>query len=186
MSAAEGYLTWTILHEISHGLGPAWAHVDGKQIAINEAIGPAYSGLEEAKADVAGVYLAKWLIDQKLLPASETNVIYASYVAGIFRTLRFGTGEAHGRAQMMEFNFFVEQGAVRRDASGKYALDFDKMPTAVAALAKELLEIEATGDGARGEAWFKKYGDMPSAVESGSSEDVGHSGGPGSEVQFQG
>jgi hypothetical protein len=63
---------------------------------INEAIGPAYSGLEEAKADVTGIFLAKWLVDQKLLPASELNGIYASYVAGIFRTLRFGTARRTG------------------------------------------------------------------------------------------
>jgi len=92
--SGEGYLTGVILHEISHGLGPAYAHVDGKQVAINEAIGPAYSGLEEAKADVTGIFLAKWLVDRKLLPESDLNGIYASYVAGIFRTLRFGTAEA--------------------------------------------------------------------------------------------
>ena len=105
-------MTGVILHEISHGLGPAYAHVDGKQVDINEAIGPAYSGLEEAKADVTGIYLAKWLVDQKLLPASEMNGIYGSYVAGILRTLRFGVGEAHGRAMMMEFNYLLEHGAL--------------------------------------------------------------------------
>ncbi len=71
--SGEGYLTAVILHEISHGLGPAYAHVDGKQVRINEAIGPAYSGLEEAKADVTGIFLAKWLVDQRLLPAAELN-----------------------------------------------------------------------------------------------------------------
>ena len=64
----------------------------GSRSTINEAIGPVYSGLEEAKADVTGIFLAKWLVDQKLLPASELNGIYGSYVAGILRTLRFGTG----------------------------------------------------------------------------------------------
>jgi len=68
--------------------------------------------LEEAKADTTGIYLAKWLVDQKLLPSAELNGIYASYVAGIFRTLRFGTGEAHGRAEMMEFNVLLEHGAL--------------------------------------------------------------------------
>jgi hypothetical protein len=90
-----------ILHEISHGLGPAWAHPAAqpaaKQLSINEAIGPVFSGLEEAKADVTGIFLAHWLMAQKLIPAGEINGTYASYVAGIFRTLRFGTGEAPGR-----------------------------------------------------------------------------------------
>jgi hypothetical protein len=83
-------------------------------------------------------------------------------VAGIFRTVRFGVAEAHGRAEIMEFNFYSERGAIAREAaSGRYAIDFARMPEAVAALAKELLVQEATGDRARVEAWFAKYGAIP-------------------------
>jgi hypothetical protein len=90
------------------------------------------------------------------------NGYYASEVAGIFRTVRFGVAEAHGRAEIMEFNFYSERGAIARDAtSGRYAIDFSRMPDAVGALAKELLEQEATGDRARVEAWFAKYGTVP-------------------------
>jgi hypothetical protein len=162
--SSEGYMTGTILHEISHGLGPAYAHVDGKQVTINEAIGPAYSGLEEAKADTTGIYLAKWLVDQKLLPSTELNGTYASYVAGIFRTLRFGTGEAHGRAEMMEFNYLLEHGALAQGADGKYTIDYAAMPAVVASLAQQLLTFEAHGDRAGVEAWFAKYDVMPPAL----------------------
>jgi hypothetical protein len=162
--SGEGYLTAVILHEISHGLGPAYAHVGGKQIDINEAIGPAYSGLEEAKADVTGIYLAKWLIDRKLLPAGEMNGIYASYVAGIFRSLRFGTAEAHGRAQMMEFNYLLEHKALAQGADGRYAIDYAAMPGAIASLDEKLLQFEASGDRAGVEAWFAKYNVMPPAL----------------------
>ena len=79
----------------------------------------------------------------------------------VFRTVRFGTGEAHGRAQMMEFNYLTEQGAIGREDSGRYRVDLAKMPVAIASLAKELLTIEATGDRARAESWFQKYGTMP-------------------------
>jgi hypothetical protein len=80
--------------------------------------------------------------------------------------VRFGVAEAHARAEMMQFNYFVEQGAITRDAAtGRYALDVAKMPVAVASLAKELLEIEATGDRARAEAWFAKYGTMPADLK---------------------
>ena len=162
--SGEGYLTGVILHEISHGLGPAFAQIDGKQVAINEAIGPAYSGLEEAKADVTGIYLAKWLVDQKLIPAADLNGIYASYVAGIFRTLRFGTAEAHGRAELMEFNVLLEQKAISQGANGRFAIDYAAMPAAIAALDKQLLLFEAKGDRAGVEAWFARYDVMPPSL----------------------
>jgi hypothetical protein len=162
--SGEGYLTFVILHEISHGLGPAYAHVDGKQVEMNEAIGASYSGLEEAKADVTGVFLAKWLADQKLIPAGELNGIYASYVAGIFRSLRFGTSEAHGRAQMMEFNYLLEKNAVSQGADGRYVVDYGALPGAIAGLDETLLTFEAKGDRSGVEAWFTKYDVMPAAL----------------------
>jgi hypothetical protein len=165
-ASAEGYMAGTILHEICHGLGPAFARVGGKQVDIREAIGPAYSGLEEAKADVVGMFGEKWLMDHGALPKEHMEEFYASYLAGIFRTVRFGTGEAHGRAEMMEFNYLSEHKAIARDAAGKYSVDLSKMPDAIASLAKELLEIEATGDRARAESWFKKYDTMPTELKS--------------------
>jgi hypothetical protein len=161
-ASAEGYLLGTIMHEICHGLGPGFAHnATGEKIMIREAIGPAYGGLEEAKADVVGMFSLKWLVDHGVLPKDKLDEYYASYLAGMFRTLRFGAGEAHGRAEMMEFNYYLEHGAIKREASGKYSLDFEKMPAQIENLAKELLEIEATGDRARAEAWFTKYDVIP-------------------------
>jgi hypothetical protein len=160
-ASADGYLSMVIMHEISHGLGPAYARVSGKQVDIREAIGPVFPGLEEAKADVVGMFGVKWLVDRGALPKNRLPDYYASYVAGIFRTVRFGIAEAHGRAEMIEFNYLAEQRAILRDASGRYAIDYGRMPTALASLSKELLEIEATGDRARAEKWFKKYDAMP-------------------------
>jgi len=163
-ASGEGYLASTIMHEICHGLGPAFARRDGKQIDIREAMGPAYSGLEEAKADVVGMFALKWLVDRGVLPKTRLQEYYASYVAGIFRTVRFGTGEAHGRAEMMEFNYLAGQGAIV-SAGGRYRVEYPKMPEAIQQLAKELLEQEATGDRARAEAWFKKYDTMPRTLK---------------------
>jgi hypothetical protein len=113
------------------------------------------------------MYALKWLVDHDVLPKQKMDEYYASYIAEILRTVRFGVGEAHGRAEMMEFNFLRERGAVARDATGRYALDLDldKMPEAIAALAKELLETEATGDRARAEKWFAKYDAMPEELK---------------------
>ncbi|MEO8218287.1 MAG: Zn-dependent hydrolase [Acidobacteriota bacterium] len=161
-ASAEGYLAGTMMHEICHGLGPSFSRTSDGRKDIREAIGSAYSGLEEAKADVCGMYSLKWLVDHGALEKSRLEEYYASYVAGIFRTLRFGTGEAHGRAEMMEFNYYREQGAITRDAAtARYVIDYAKLPGAIAAVTKELLEQEATGDRARSEAWFKKYDVMP-------------------------
>ena len=108
----------------------------------------------------------KWLIDRDVLPKDRLEEYYASYVAGIFRTVRFGTGEAHGRAEMMEFNYLSEQGAIVQ-TGGRYRVDYAKMPGAIERLAKELLEQEASGDRARAEAWFGKYDTMPRGAQPG-------------------
>ena len=163
-ASAEGYLSSTLMHEISHELGPDFARRNGKQVDIREAIGPAYSGLEEAKADVVGMFGLKWLVDHGAMPKERLEEYYASYVAGIFRTLRFGTGEAHGRAEMMEFSYLTEQHALTYNA-GRYTIDLARIPAVLAALARELLEMEATGDRARAEAWFTKYDRMPAELK---------------------
>ena len=166
-ASAGGYLAAVMMHEISHGLGPAFARVNGRQIDIRAAIGPAYSGLEEAKADVTGMFGLAWLVARGALPKARLEEYYCSYVAGIFRTVRFGTGEAHGRAEMMELNYLVEQGAIRRDPrGGRYAIDLAKIPGALATLAGELLRIEATGNRRRAEVWFARYGAMPADLKS--------------------
>jgi len=158
----EGLLDFVILHEISHGLGPAYARTAAGKTDTRQAIGPLYSGLEESKADITGMTCVKWLVDHGAIPKEKLNGIYASFLGDAFRTIRFGIAEAHGAGAMMEFSYLTEQGAIRRDPStGLYSADFDKMPGAMASLAKELLEQEATGDRARTENWFKKYAVMP-------------------------
>ncbi len=160
-ASGEGYLAAVVLHEISHGLGPAYSRVSGKQVDIREALGSVFPALEEAKADVTGMYGLQWLIDHGGLEKARQDEYYASYVAGIFRTVRYGVAEAHGRAEMMEFNYLSEQKAIARQPDGRYAVDMASIPAVMAKLAKELLEMEATGDRPRAEAWFNKYDKMP-------------------------
>jgi hypothetical protein len=165
LASADGYLTTTLMHEIAHGIGPTFSRTAAGKKDIREAIGPEYAGLEEAKADIVGLYGLQWLADHGKFPKEKMAECYGSEVAGIFRTVRFGVAEAHGRAEIMEFNFFAERGVVRFDpSSGRYAVDIAGMPAAVAELAKELLEQEASGDRARVEAWFAKYGAVPAQL----------------------
>lgn len=163
-ASAEGYLAAVVLHEICHGLGPAYSRAKGKEVDIREAVGPVYAALEEAKADVVGMFGLAWLMDHGALSKSRAEEYYASYVAGIFRTLRYGVAEAHGRAEMMEFNYLNEQKAVA-EKGGRYVIDFARIPAVIQMLAKELLQQEATGDSGRAEAWFKRYDKMPSTLK---------------------
>jgi hypothetical protein len=163
MVTGEGTLDFVILHEISHGLGPTYVH--GTKTGIGEAIGPRYSALEESKADITGMTCVKWLVDHGAIPKEKLDGIYASFLGESFRTIRFGIAESHGAGAMMEISYLTEQGAIHRDPStGLYSADFQKMPSAMASLAKELLVQEATGDRARTENWFKKYAVMPSEL----------------------
>ena len=161
----EGYLQGTIMHEMAHGLGPVFSRTSKGKVAIREAIGPAFPGLEEAKADTVGLFGLKWLVDQGHLPKEKMEEYYASYVGGLFRTMRFGVGEAHSQAEMMEFNYLVEKAAIKRESTGRYFIDYARMPDGIAGLAKELLEMEATGDRGRVESWFKKYDEMPAELK---------------------
>jgi len=163
--SGEGYMADTVMHEISHELGPLYARTANGKMKIQEALGPRYSGLEEAKADVVGDVCLNWLAEHGAYPKEKLKGVYASYVAGIFRTVRFGVAEAHSAGEMMQFNYLVEQGAIRRDAeSGRYVIEFDRFPGAMKSLAKELLEEEATGDRTRADAWFAKYSAMPAEL----------------------
>jgi hypothetical protein len=107
----------------------------------------------------------KWLVEHGAIPKERLPEYYSSYLAGLFRTIRFGTAEAHGKAEMMEFNYLYEQKAIQRDAGGKYVIDYARTASAIAALARELLEIEATGDRARAENWFAKYSALPAELK---------------------
>jgi hypothetical protein len=165
-ASGEGYLASTLMHEISHELGPNYSRTAQGQREIREAIGGSFSGLEEAKADVVGMFGLQWLQAHGVITKEKLDEDYISYVAGNLRTIRFGIAEPHGRAEMMEFSYLSEQGAITHDAAtGKYAVVAEKMPAAIAALAKELLEQEATGDRARSEAWFTKYAVLPPELQ---------------------
>ncbi|MBV9179721.1 MAG: Zn-dependent hydrolase [Acidobacteria bacterium] len=156
--SSEGYLLGTLMHEIAHGFGPTFVRNQrGEKINLREQMGPIFAGLEEAKADVVGMFALEWLVAHAALPKQKLPEYYASYVAGNLRTIRFGAAEAHGQAEMMEFNYYLEHGGVCRLASGKYAVDYQKLPGQIEKLAKELLEMEATGDRTRAEDWFKHY-----------------------------
>jgi len=122
------------------------------------------SGLEEAKADAVGMFGLAWLGGAWRAAQKPARGILRLLRGGFLPRAALRDGEAHGRAEMMEFNYLLEQRALAL-ADGRYAIDYARMPVALAQLAKELLETEATGDRARAEAWFARYDKMPAELK---------------------
>ncbi|GAA4766727.1 hypothetical protein GCM10023219_10200 [Stakelama sediminis] len=148
----------TLFHELSHSLGPGTITVDGRQTTVDAELKEQNSALEEAKADVAGVWNILFMMKKGVLPASEKPQLFASYVAGIFRSVRFGTEEAHGRGAAMQYRYLQAKGAIRWDATDKrYRVDDAKMESAIRDLLHQILMFQATGDYAGTKAFMAKW-----------------------------
>ena len=162
----DAFFNFVLLHEVSHGLGPGIiARPDGTSTTVNLALREAYSGIEECKADVLGVLNSLILVRKGVLPASVGRTMEATYLAGLFRTIRFGIGEAHGIANMVQFNWLRKAGAVTHDAArGTFGIDSAKFEPAMRDLARALLTVQAEGDYEGAKALLKTYGAMPDEV----------------------
>ncbi len=165
----DAFFNHTLVHETAHGLGPGKIEVerDGKKVktTVNAALEELYPVIEEAKADTLGMYLNYLLIEKGLHPEGFMENVYASFLAGFFRSVRFGASEAHGQANVIQFNYLAEHDAVVRDESGKYRYDAAKMREAVKSLATEILMIEALGDYERAEKFISEYGALPAELQ---------------------
>jgi hypothetical protein len=163
---AQGYFDVVLLHEMAHGLGPRYAETPGGRVPVNQALTSHYSWLEEAKATMAGLASLAYLSGAGVIDPALDRQHYASYLGSIFRTVRFGTGEAHGLAALVELNYHLEKGGVRYDAAtGRYAVDHAALPASVQQLARELLTIEATGDAAAAQVLRDRYGQRTPELE---------------------
>ncbi|HEU4561370.1 MAG TPA: hypothetical protein VFS20_26185, partial [Longimicrobium sp.] len=147
----------TMFHEVAHGLGIKNT-VNGRGL-VREALKERYSPLEEEKADVLGLYMVTQLNRQGEMGQEDVRNNYVTFLAGLFRSVRFGASEAHGRANMATFNFFAEQGAFTRDAAtGKYRVNFERMQQAVDMLAGRILRMQGTGDYEGVGTFMNQYG----------------------------
>ena len=144
----DGFFNFVLMHEISHGLGPGNIVVNGEETTVKEQLKELYSTIEECQADTLSIYNCGYLIalpDSPMPPGLE-DALYASYLAGMFRSIRFGTGSAHGGAITVELNWHLENGGFNVDTDGRFYLDVEKLKASVAGLAQTLLVIELTGD----------------------------------------
>ena len=145
----DSFFTHILAHEMTHGIGP--------QKGVRQSLKELHSAIEEAKADVTGLFMLQYLFDHKLLPAAE-RPLYTTFLASSFRTLRFGVHEAHGKGMALQFNYLMDKGAFVAKPDGTFAVDFTRIQGAVRDLVHELLEIEATGDYARAKKMLDELG----------------------------
>ncbi len=142
----EAFFTHTVLHELMHGLGPHRAVVDGREISVRQALSDAYSAIEEAKADISGLFALGHLADKGVLDRGLEESVYHTFLASAFRSIRFGINEAHGRGVAVQLNFLLDYGAFEVAADGTFRVNRARIRDGVRALAREILTIEAEGN----------------------------------------
>jgi peptidase M49-like protein len=157
--AFDPFFTHILMHELVHGLGPhEVTGADGATSTVRAALADTYSAVEEAKADVGGLFALRKLLDEGKLDARMERTLYPTFLAGAFRSIRFGLNEAHGKGMALQLNWLLDAGAlaVRRD--GTFAVDDAKMKDAVTSLTRELMTIEGRGDRAAARALLDRLG----------------------------
>ena len=148
----DAFFTHILMHEMVHGLGPHGLERPTGHTTVREQLGPAYPAIEEAKADVVGLFALHRLVDRGVLPKELERTMYATFLASSFRSIRFGVNEAHGRGVALQLNWFLDQGGVVVGKDGRFSVVDGKIRAAVESLSRELLSLQARGDAAGAEA----------------------------------
>ena len=149
----DGFFTHILMHELMHGLGP---HRAASGEPVRRALQETYSALEEAKADISGLFALQHLVDKGVLDKSLEGSMYITFLASAFRSIRFGTSEAHGRGQALQLNTLLDDGAVRVAADGTFSVDAGKVKQSVTKLTGEIMTLQAAGDAAKAREWLQR------------------------------
>ena len=158
----DWFFTHILAHELSHGIGPHEIHRNAHKRYVRLELKDTYSTIEEAKADVTGLFMLQYFFDHGILQGGEVNErkLYNTFLASSFRTLRFGITEAHGRGMAIQFNYFTDRQAFIARADGTFEVNYAKIKPAVRDLAHEILTIEAEGNYAAAQRMLEQYGAM--------------------------
>ncbi len=165
----------TLFHELSHSLGPGTITVDGRETTVNAELRDVYTASEEAKADVMGAWNILYLMRSGELPVAEREEMLATYFAGIFRAVRFGTEEAHGRGAALQYGYLLERDAFSWDASAeRYTIDYDAMEAGIRELVGEIVTRQGDGNYDGMAAFFNRYAGLDDAARTvlANSEDI--------------
>ncbi|HEU4384700.1 MAG TPA: hypothetical protein VFR85_14530 [Anaeromyxobacteraceae bacterium] len=152
----DAFFTHVLMHELVHGLGPH--RVAGSDRPVRQALEEAYGAMEEAKADAAGLFAMQRLVDRGVLPRQLEQSMYLTFLAGAFRTLRFGMNEAHGKGMALQVNWLLDRGAFVERPDGTFGVDAAKVKEAVAGLSREIMTLQAKGDLEAARAWLARDG----------------------------
>ena len=154
----EAFFTHILAHELMHGLGPHNITVSGEQTTVRKQLKELYSAIEEAKADITGLWALQYLIDKGIADKSMEHSLYTTYLASNFRSVRFGITEAHGKGVALQFNYLTDQGAIRfNQQAGTFSIDNTKIKEAVRGLTNEILTLQAEGSYEKAKALLDKY-----------------------------
>lgn len=156
--AFEAFFTHILMHELMHGLGPHNITVNGKETTVRQALQVSSSAIEEAKADISGLWALQQLVNKGVLDKTMERTMYTTYLASMFRSIRFGVDEAHGKGVALQLNHFLDTGAVKVNPDGTFSVVPEKIQDSVAALTKQLMELQGRGDRAQAEALLAKMG----------------------------
>jgi hypothetical protein len=152
------FFTQIVVHELMHGLGPHDVTVNGKQSTVRQELKDAYSALEEAKADISSLFAIQYMIDKGVLPKSLERPLYVTYLASSFRSIRFGTSEAHGRGMVVQFNYILDHGGFTANPDGTFSVNMDKIKEAVKGLTHDIMTVQAEGNYAQASEMLPKPG----------------------------
>jgi hypothetical protein len=166
--AFDAFFTHILAHELMHGLGPHNIKLSGRETNVRKELKELYSAMEEAKADITGLWALQYLIDKGILDRSMEQSLYTTYLASSFRSVRFGINEAHGKGQAMQFNYLLDEGGIKADeANAIFAVEPTKIKDAIRKLTGEILTIEAEGAYDRAKAMLDKYGIIRPVMQKG-------------------
>jgi hypothetical protein len=155
----ETFFTHILTHELMHGLGPHNITINGEQTTVRKQLKELYSAIEEAKADITGLWALQYLIDKGVVPKSMERTLYTTYLASAFRSVRFGITEAHGKGMALQFNYLTDEGAIKfNERNGTFSIDHARIKDAVRKLTHDLLTIEAEGSYDQAKTMLDKYG----------------------------
>ncbi len=147
----DAFFTHILMHELMHGLGPHNITVGGRATTVRQELRETYSAIEEAKADVSGLFALQFLVDRAKLDTALGQTMYTTYLASMFRSIRFGINEAHGRGVAMQLNYFLDNGGVTVAADGTFSVNAERIRQNVIDLTRDIMTMQAVGgyDGAR-------------------------------------